>query len=1047
MGTLKDGFKSALPKSLTRQLWRVYKFMRPNATGKPVNKAAEARRRQAQRLVDSPFFDADFYSAQCGMEFDTPLAAARHFVGRSAKTIAWPHPLLGPHGLSDDTRKAWAAQGAGPLLDALSAGEDVRTTLSPVPTLDADRGAAERDDVKGLDFLTALTSDARLRVAGAVPPQEVSWGDFRRELFAAARLISRHEAFRAPNPAIPVWDEAREAQWIEQLEELADQPLVTVIMPAWNRERVIERAIESIQHQTYSHWELLVVDDGSTDATREIVERVAESDPRVRLILGEHRGAAAARNLAIAEARGLYLAFLDTDNTWRSHFLATMIAAMVSSGARFAYSAIKLVDQTGAVNHRAVQASYDSLLNRNVISMIVAVVDAELARSVGGFDDRFRRFNDHDFLLRVAEIEQPVLFPFVGVEFDDRIDAVETNRITTSEPQNWKPALQAKALIKRSEPRRAGVTSVIVLAGRYEQAAIDWLSAAEADFSDEPFELVIVDNGLAPTRSLRLASLAAGGRARWVRLPVEVSRSVALNAGIGASCGEFLILLDGTTVPRRGSLRHLVAHLADKDVLGAQALILGRDDLVASAGYAPVISSPFPVPLLEGRALEDAERLAGVEFDCVDCRILAVRGADLDMVGGFDGYFGAGLDEIDLGLRLVAASTGSFRVDVSVVVGAAANDRTRGLSLPPYELNYFRGKNSAPPQRPTRSVLAGRGVEIVGVAPTDDASSRVSAIEHRILGSDQDALRWGLRNPARTGVDGDSWGDTYFLNHLGEGLRQHGQASLSYRRGSGRVTSARFDDVNLVLRGGIAMDPLPGMTNIMWIISHPDDVQAVEIKGYDLVYAASGRWAEWATRQWGGPVHRLLQATDPVRFQPHTAARESGRDDIVFVGNARPGVGPRPIVMDAIRAGVPVRVWGNYWEPWLPAERVEGVSFPNDRLSYLYSSARVVLADHHGAMAADGFIANRLFDAVAAGARVVSDEVEGIDEVFDGAVQIYHSPDELAYLTSDEGIAERFPDDEAMLKIAQRIRNEHSFAARAARLVEDVTKRRSERLR
>jgi GT2 family glycosyltransferase len=95
-------------------------------------------------------------------------------------------------------------------------------------------------------------------------------------------------------------------------------PAVSIILPAYNRRHVIGRAIDSVVAQSFQDWELIVVDDGSTDGTDEVMDR---SDPRIRLIHQSNRGAAAARNHGIAEARGQFIAFLDSDDEWLPHFL------------------------------------------------------------------------------------------------------------------------------------------------------------------------------------------------------------------------------------------------------------------------------------------------------------------------------------------------------------------------------------------------------------------------------------------------------------------------------------------------------------------------------------------------------------------------------------------------------------------------------------------------------------------------------------------------------------------------------------------------------
>ena len=161
---------------------------------------------------------------------------------------------------------------------------------------------------------------------------------------------------------------------------------------------------------------------------------------------------------------------------------------------------------------------------------------------------------------------------------------------------------------------------------------------------------------------------------------------------------------------------------------------------------------------------------------------------------------------------------------------------------------------------------------------------------------------------------------------------------------------------------------------------------------------------------------------------------------MLFVGSSR-GV-LRPVVGDAVAAGLPLRVYGSGWEGHVDPSYVAASYVRQQDLGALYRSAGVVLADHWDDMAARGFVSNRLFDAVAAGARVVSDHVDGLADLFGGAVQTYDSLDGLAALASPDGRAKAFPDDAERVALAERVRAEHSFDARATRL-ETVVRLRS----
>ncbi len=113
-------------------------------------------------------------------------------------------------------------------------------------------------------------------------------------------------------------------------------PLVAVIIPLYNKERYVRRAIDSVLAQTVRDFELLVIDDGSTDNGRALVR--AYTDARVRLIHQENRGVSAARNRGMAEARGELIAFLDADDEWLPDFLATILSLREQFPAAGAYA-------------------------------------------------------------------------------------------------------------------------------------------------------------------------------------------------------------------------------------------------------------------------------------------------------------------------------------------------------------------------------------------------------------------------------------------------------------------------------------------------------------------------------------------------------------------------------------------------------------------------------------------------------------------------------------------------------------------------------------
>src|SRR5689334_2783621 len=124
-------------------------------------------------------------------------------------------------------------------------------------------------------------------------------------------------------------------------------PLVSVVIPTYNRLAFLREAVDSVLAQTFRDWELIIADDGSTDGTPEAMARLA--DPRVRVISLEHSGnPGRVRNAAIALARGRYVAFLDSDDWWEREKLSLQVEALrTRPSCLWSYTGIRRVDEYG----------------------------------------------------------------------------------------------------------------------------------------------------------------------------------------------------------------------------------------------------------------------------------------------------------------------------------------------------------------------------------------------------------------------------------------------------------------------------------------------------------------------------------------------------------------------------------------------------------------------------------------------------------------------------------------------------------------------------
>ncbi|HUL01647.1 MAG TPA: glycosyltransferase family A protein [Gemmatimonadales bacterium] len=191
--------------------------------------------------------------------------------------------------------------------------------------------------------------------------------------------------------------------------------LVSVVIPTYNRAAFLAEALNSVLAQTFTDYEVIVVDDGSTDGTLQAVEGVG--DPRVKLVSLPHTGSPArARNAGIKRARGRYLAFLDSDDMWDATKLADQLAALSDRPVcRWSHTGQRCIDEAGAPHARWPGPWLASegwiaeplLRRRDGVSSSSVLVDAALLREVGGFDETFVWGEDYDLWVRLA-LRSPV---------------------------------------------------------------------------------------------------------------------------------------------------------------------------------------------------------------------------------------------------------------------------------------------------------------------------------------------------------------------------------------------------------------------------------------------------------------------------------------------------------------------------------------------------------------------------------------------------------------------------------------------------------------
>lgn len=948
--------------------------------------------RPEHRLLTSALFDEEWYSRQAGAAMPRETAV-EHYLSEGAARGLQPHPLVDPLSM----KAQWTPERL-----ALLGEEDPLTFYlrrglwgtRPHPLFDVDAylertpEAREHPDGPVGHYVTT-------GAAAGLPANDWLDGDLGAWLqqqydVAVARRARAPRLWRgepsastqpkAPTPAPP----------------LAMPPVSVVLDSGWD-ELVLEGTVADLPAGV----ELILLDRGGLDPATlpSDVMRIPAADP------------GAALGQALRRATRDYVAFAQAGDYWESGRLerllgagAEVVADELSGGpgdvVRYA------IDVPPNGPHRVQVDASRLLVRRDLLPQIDETLNGAWLT---------------DLVLQLPEITH---VPVVGVHRTVVPENPDPPLVDHERIAGWADAARNHRLVDWAAlaERRQDPDTVSVIIPTFDdvvltQACVESLVAA----GDPQPEIIVWDNGSRPEIAAALESLPL----RFPRLTLRRSEenlgfALGNNLALPDATGATVVFLNNDTTVPEGWLRPLREALAEEDVLGVQPLLVYPSGSIQSAGVAFAPRS-VPHPLLQGFPVEDASRVSGLK--ALTGAALALRWDDVVAMRGFDPVFTNGMEDVDLCLRLGATRAGSFALATEKpVVHHESRTPGRYARFLTNRALYLDRWPDVPADDAEQ--WASAGLDVVGHEVRHQPKDRRLGVREPIVVRRRTTRRWAIKNPAPAGPRGDTWGDTHFADALARALRELGQEVVIDRRQEFERATGRHDDVVLVLRGLFPYRPAPGQVTLAWVISHPELLTRAEAESYTKVFAAGAQWARRRSKDWGIGIEPLLQATDPARFRPGVDGPPS---DYLFVGGAGlNGARTRPVVEDALAGGLPLTVYG---EGWSGLAAWAGESLPNDQVPGAYGNARFVLNDHWADMRAEGFLSNRLFDAVAAGARVITDEIEGL-EIFGDSVRTYRTGADLAALTERD-----FGDAEARRRNAERIREQHSFAARAAALV------------
>lgn len=243
-------------------------------------------------------------------------------------------------------------------------------------------------------------------------------------------------------------------------------PLVSIVMPAYNAGRYLGEAIESVLKQTYSNWELLVVDDGSIDNTPDIAKQYAKQDKRVRYLYQQNSKQGRARNNGINNAQGSLIAFLDADDLWLPQKLEVQVNTLLENKVDLVFSESYVFKQeynptqeyeilVGGSGRYEGSASIAELASHNMIPILTVVVDKSRLLQAGGFEESSFVQYGEDYHLWLKLLLHGAVF--IGIKEPLAAYRLSTTSVTATDNQNLYQMLAGIDKLSAEFPEQATV--------------------------------------------------------------------------------------------------------------------------------------------------------------------------------------------------------------------------------------------------------------------------------------------------------------------------------------------------------------------------------------------------------------------------------------------------------------------------------------------------------------------------------------------------------------------------------------------------------------
>lgn len=502
----------------------------------------------------------------------------------------------------------------------------------------------------------------------------------------AREVLGQHESIvggmpaREFHPSVPDSSPVGVPDYVESLHqaEVGMEPLVSVIVPTFNRPDTLRQALVSILQQTFTDYEIIVINDGGQEVGH-IVEALNQKKNINYVRHGRNRGLAAARNSGIGVARGKYIAYLDDDDRYGPQHLAILVEHLESTSFQVAYTDAWRIWQTNE-NGRMVDVKRDLaysqdfcpdlLLLSNYFPVLCMMHEKQCLSVTGGFDETLTTHEDWDLWVRLSRH-----FPFahlkkITAEFtwredgssmtsERREDFLRTKRIVYQKNEaqfqaqpHLIPYREQELRIVNERVQKADFDcSIVIPVWNRVDLTQECLTHLAETTKTCSYEVIIVDNASTDGTKPFLETL--GGDVQVITNPKNLGFAKACNQGAAAARGKYVMFLNNDTIPQPGWLDPLIQEMeADPQVAVVGSQLLFPDGKVQHAGVVFSRTYEEPYHLFSGSSSDIPGIQRRREMQAVTAACMLVRKDQFERVGGFDEEFLNGFEDVDFCLRI-----------------------------------------------------------------------------------------------------------------------------------------------------------------------------------------------------------------------------------------------------------------------------------------------------------------------------------------------------------------------------------------------------------